>query len=83
MDEDGLKQIAELGGGVYLNADYRDDDTTTILELAASRNTAQAAEDEQVRVWNERFYWLVIPVLLLLLPMFRQHLHVQTRGQEE
>jgi Ca-activated chloride channel family protein len=83
LDEDGLKQIAELGGGVYLNADYRDDDTTTILELAASRNTAQAAEDEQVRVWNERFYWLVIPVLLLLLPMFRQHLHMQTRGQEE
>jgi len=51
--------------------------------LSASRSSAQAAEDEQVRVWNERFYWLVIPVLLLLLPMFRQHLHTQTQEQEE
>jgi len=83
LDEDGLRQIAELGGGIYQNADYRDDDTTTILELSASRSSPQAAEDEQVRVWNERFYWLVIPVLLLLLPMFRQHLHTQTQEPEE
>ena len=83
LDEDSLKQIAELGGGIYLNADFRNEDTTRILALSASRSSVHAAEDEQVRVWNERFYWLVIPVLLMLLPMFRQHLHIQTEESEE
>ena len=32
----------------------------------------QQASDEQTRVWNERFYLLLIPLMLLLLPRFRR-----------
>ena len=73
LQEETLKRLAKAGNGVYLRADYRDQDTAEILALATSRQTAEAASDERVRVWNERFYWLVIPAMLGLLPAFRKY----------
>ncbi|MCP3869585.1 MAG: VWA domain-containing protein [Gammaproteobacteria bacterium] len=81
LDEVGLEKIAMLGNGVYLRADYRDEDTADILELAASGASARHSGDEQVRVWNERFYWLLIPAMLMLLPLFRRHLSIDSQDQ--
>ncbi len=72
LDSDLLEDLAEAGNGRYLEADYRDSDTDRILELAVQRSGAQQASDEQTRVWNERFYLLLIPLMLLLLPRFRR-----------
>jgi Ca-activated chloride channel family protein len=72
LDVSGLSALAEAGGGIYVTADYRDEDTGEILELASRGQTAQAAEgDARTRVWNERFYWLVLIVMILLFPLFR------------
>ena len=73
LDEAGLKRLAVAGDGLYLTADYRAGDTTRILDWATSEQAAEATADERIRVWNERFYWLVIPVMLVLLPAFRTH----------
>jgi len=72
LDETTLERLAQAGNGIYMNADYRDDDTVRILELAASGGRAEASEDERVRVWNEAFYWLLFPAMLAMLPGFRK-----------
>ena len=82
LDEVGLQRLAEVGGGIYQTADYRDGDTERILELAVSGSDAQASEEEQIRVWNERFYWLLLPVMLAILPRFRRHRLMQEDAAE-
>lgn len=69
-----LKQMAKAGRGLYLDADFRDDDSREILEQAAKVAAAPTATNEKTRVWNERFYWMLIPLLILLLPVFRRPL---------
>ena len=70
LDEAGLKGLAELGGGLYRRADYRNDDTAEILQRVGRDAEAEAVGD-RVRVWNERFFWPLLLALLLLLPLFR------------
>lgn len=82
LDEEELKRLAKLGNGIYLSADFRDQDTGQILELATTGGSAHSSEEERVRVWNERFYWLVLAVMLLLLATFRKHLPAP-RGEAE
>ena len=72
LNESLLQELAKLGHGLYVNADYRDKDTQQILKRAATRATAATETNEKTRVWNERFYWMLLPVLLLLLPAFRR-----------
>ena len=71
LDEDGLKQLAETGGGIFRVADYRSGDTRAILDAIVSH--AKTRQNEQMRtlVWNEYFYWLLIPAILTLLYLYR------------
>jgi Ca-activated chloride channel family protein len=80
LDEAGLERLAALGNGTYITADFRDDDTTRILQLAAEGGQAKAAGDERARVWNERFYWLLFPAMLAILPAFRRY-RTLTQGE--
>lgn len=73
LDEAAMQALAELGGGSYQTASFRTDDTLHILQLAAAESTAHSASENQAKVWNERFFWLLIPLLLLLLPQFRRY----------
>lgn len=72
LNERLLKQLAEAGGGVYQQADFRDQDSRNILQLAAGKIGKPTPTQQKTRIWNERFYWLLLPLLLLLLPHFRQ-----------
>ncbi len=71
LNENTLTRLAEAGNGQYLRADYRDADSRAILELATGDLSTPTATQEKTRVWNERFYWLLLPLMLLLLPYFR------------
>ena len=71
LNEPLLKYLAKAGGGRYLQADFRDQDSRRILELASGDVGAPTRTQEKTRVWNERFYWLLLPLMLLLLPRFR------------
>ncbi|MET0089313.1 MAG: VWA domain-containing protein [Candidatus Thiodiazotropha sp.] len=66
-----LQQLAKLGGGVYQQADFRDQDSRRILDLASGHAGTPTRTQEKTRVWNERFYWLLLPLMLLLLLRFR------------
>ena len=72
LNESLLRELTQIGHGIYVKADYRDQDSQQILQRAAKRAVAATATDEKTRVWNERFYWMLLPVLLMLLPVFRR-----------
>ncbi len=67
-----LQQMAKTGNGLYLQADFRDRDSLEILQEAAEEAAAPTASNEKTRVWNERFYWMLLPLLILLIPVFRR-----------
>ncbi len=71
LDENRLRQLAEAGNGIYLEASFRDSDSETILESAALLKPSKDETNESTRVWNERFFWLLIPLMLLMLSAFR------------
>ena len=73
-----LHRLAETGGGRYLQADFRDEDSETILELAAGDVAEPTPTQQKTRVWNEPFYWLLMPLMLLLLPRFRRRLRLES-----
>lgn len=68
-----LQQMAQVGKGIYLEADFRDDDSEKILKAAMSRAAPATETNEKTQVWNERFYWMLLPLLLLLAQNFRRH----------
>jgi Ca-activated chloride channel family protein len=71
LNADQLRALAAAGGGLYREADYRDDDTADILDAAARSKLPAKATDERTRIWNERYYLPVMLLLLLLLPRFK------------
>ena len=67
-----LEQLAEAGNGFYQEASYREGDSEEILEAAAVLKPSKDEADESTRVWNERFFLVLLPVLALILPAFRR-----------
>ncbi len=72
LNERLLKRLAEAGGGRYIKADFRDHDSEAILELTTGDVGQPTPTQQKTRVWNEHFYWLLLPLMLLLLPHFRR-----------
>jgi Ca-activated chloride channel family protein len=76
LNELTLERLAEAGNGIYQEASFRDSDSKEILEEAALLEPSEDEVNESTRVWNERFFWLVLAILALLLPGFRRpHAH--------
>ncbi|MBT3013832.1 MAG: VWA domain-containing protein [Candidatus Thiodiazotropha sp. (ex Lucina aurantia)] len=79
LNEPLLQQLAQAGGGYYQHADFRDQDSRNILKLAIGDVGRPTPTEEKTRVWNERFYWLIFPLLLFLLSRFRVRRPGETR----
>ncbi len=71
LDEAGLKRIAEKGNGIYVTADFNDKDTRAILDVVNKYSPAAQVTEQKTRVWNDRFYWLVLVAMMLILPRYR------------
>lgn len=71
MDKTELRQLAESGDGAFRVADYRDNDTRAVLDAILSHARARQDARAQTLVWNEYFYWLLLPAMLLLLYLYR------------
>lgn len=76
-----LAELADLGGGVMVEASYRQNDTRDLLKALVDPGTPKSAGSGKLRVWNETFYWLIVPLLLLLLPQFRRVTSVSGAGR--
>lgn len=72
LNPQNLQQLATAGRGIYQHADYQQKDTEAIL-AAIQRDNAELDKDKTMqKLWHERFYLLVIVMMLLLLPQFRR-----------
>jgi Ca-activated chloride channel family protein len=72
LNEGQLRSLAKAGSGIYQSADYLDDDTQEILDAVMQNGSVQTVGENQTRVWEEHFYWLVGLVLLLLISQYRR-----------
>jgi len=72
LNELTLERLAEAGNGFYQEASFRDGDSEEILEAAAVITHSEDEVNETTRVWNERFFWLVLIMMAMLLPGFRR-----------
>jgi len=72
LDEPLLRELAQAGGGSYQLADYRDADSETLVEALQADSSGEALLSRGAhRIWNERYWWLVVAMMLLLMPWFR------------
>jgi Ca-activated chloride channel homolog len=71
-----LQMLAAAGHGLYVEADYSDDDTHAILGRVEALNGNVQAGQNKVRTWDERFYIPALLLALLLLPWFRKGAHL-------
>jgi len=83
VDEDELRQLAEAGGGTFRVAGYRDDDSYEIIDAIMSHAKTKQNEKMQTLVWNEYFYWLLVPAILMLMFLFRPGAGASHFGQSE
>ena len=68
LNEQAMSRLAETGGGVYLLADYRDQDSQQILHAVMDHAELRQDQATPTHIWNERFYWpLLLAVIVLLL----------------
>jgi len=72
LDEENLKKLAQVGNGIYQRADYRDADTTALLDSIGVVSHAEVVANQKTRIWNEHYYWLVGLAMLLVLPLYRR-----------
>jgi Ca-activated chloride channel homolog len=72
LNEGMLETLANAGNGFYQKASFRQDDSERILEAASQLRPTSGDAGDQTRVWNERFFLLLIPLMALLLPAFRR-----------
>jgi Ca-activated chloride channel family protein len=71
LNEKALRQLASAGNGIYYYATYHNQDTQAIL-TAVKRSIDEPTEDKKMhRLWHERFYLLVVLMMILILPWFR------------
>lgn len=67
LESERLQRLALAGGGLYLHAGQRGDNSRRLLQAIRARQTG-AADAEASRIWNERFYLPVGLMLLLMMP---------------
>jgi Ca-activated chloride channel family protein len=71
LNEPLLESLAQAGGGIYRRADYRDGDTRAVLKAATVMRVPPEESDQRTRLWNERYWLLVLLIGALLVPQFR------------
>lgn len=72
LEEDKLKEIANLGEGVYFSIDNSINGERAILDRLSGKAAAEKNGAKKIRLWEERFYLLVFPAMVCLLLWFRR-----------
>ena len=72
LNEPLLRELAKIGGGSYQAADYREDDSAELAVVLQGDNEEQTVLAKgSRRIWHERYFWLVMIMMLLMIPWFR------------
>jgi len=71
LDEPRLQTLAKIGAGEYQRAVFQDDDIRALLQAIQGNTATHAVTTGYQRVWHERYYLLVIIMMLVILAGFR------------
>ena len=69
LEKERFNEISKIGNGKYLDAHYSNDDEVVVLHDLEQRAEAQMALGKKYRIWDEHFFWLIIPALPLSRPL--------------
>lgn len=72
LEEDGLRELAEAGGGRYARLTANDSDLDYLLSGEVSENTQASDESLSTDQWQEEGPWLVLLLLPLAALAFRR-----------
>src|SRR5690606_4565293 len=72
LEKERFSQISEIGKGHYLEADYSDDGVKMILNELQEKTEEQIVLGKKNKIWGERFYLLVFPVIPIFLWWFKK-----------
>ncbi|MGI9326523.1 MAG: VWA domain-containing protein [Pseudomonadales bacterium] len=72
LDEDRLREVAELGYGQYRTAELGDADIQALLSTQLPGDTASIDSERRFDQWADRGYWLALLLLPLLAAGFRK-----------
>lgn len=72
LEKEKLLEISRIGKGHYLEAHHADESEKVILEDLGKRAAAQLEMGKKSRIWDDRFYLLLFPILPLILWWYRR-----------
>lgn len=73
LEEAFLKTLADAGNGIYVRAHYGESDTQAVINaIMQVARSAASSHSGKTRIWEEYFYLVLIPAMLLLLPLWRR-----------
>ncbi len=72
LEQDKLKSLSEAGKGYYLEAHYSARNENLILQDLEKRSDLAVNLGSKNKLWDERFYLLLAPALLIILVWFRR-----------
>jgi Ca-activated chloride channel family protein len=72
LQSDQLQAVSKSGNGLYVEANYLDDDVKSILYQITEKIEGQNKSAQKTRYWEERFYILVIIMMMPVLLWFRR-----------
>lgn len=72
LETDKLRELSQVGKGLYLQAHYVDDDILALLNQIKARAKAEENVRHKIRHWKEHFYLLIFPLMVVLLFWFRR-----------
>lgn len=67
LEQSKLQEI-----GQYISTNYTENDSKIVLNQLKSRVQAEKNKQQKTRHWEERFYLLILPLMLIMLFGFRQ-----------
>lgn len=71
LEKDKFSEISRLGKGYYLEGDHGNRAEDLILSELEQRAEEQATQGKNNKIWEEGFFWLIIPTLPFILWWFR------------
>lgn len=72
LDKEKLKDLSDVGRGLYVEGRYSDYDEVVILKELGKSVEAQVNVGKKNRLWEEHFYLIILPILPVILWWFRR-----------
>lgn len=72
LEKEKLQELSQIGGGKYLEAHLVGNEESLILNDLNSRTQSLQNMQRKIRIWDEDFYWFLLPILPFALFWLRR-----------